>query len=70
MTLLIDKTHLGDGVYAAIQGEHVILFTESFGKNTDGEAEYGESKIYLEKAVLENLLQYIARAYGVQIKIY
>ena len=48
-----DKVYLGDAVYAKFDGYHVVLTTENGIEETN--------KIYLERAVIENLKAYFDR---------
>lgn len=56
----LTRTYLGDGVYAAYDGEHIVLTTERDGR---------EETIYLEPRLVTELFHYIEKAMRVTITV-
>lgn len=56
-----EKLYIGDGVYAADDGYHIVLTTEN-GLGI-------QNTVYLDSSVLQSLMNYIELARGVKITV-
>lgn len=54
------ETYLGDGLYASFDGFQIILRAPRSG---------GDRWVALEPKVMENLIEFVERIYGVKIEI-
>jgi len=55
------KEYLGDGLYAAFDGYHIVLSAEDGIRATD--------TVYLEDGVLNTFFRYVERIYNVEITV-